>query len=384
MVDSDRLSQLAVSGYRSLRHLNLPLDGLSLVCGANGCGKSNLHRALGLIVAAARGDLVPALAAEGGLPAVLWAGAPGSPQQGGGAGQPQRLRLGVAGSTLSYAIELGYRGDDITSAFVLDPEIKREWIWAGGPFHPRSLLVQRSGPVVERCGAEGAATHRLSLELMPQESLFTAVADPLETPEVFRLRRQLLSWRFYDGFRCDRLAPARQGRLATRTPALAEDGGDLAAAVQTILEVGDGDGLQAAVADAFPGCRLGVDTSHPQFRLQWHQPGLRRPLEASELSDGTLRYMLLVAALFSPRLPPLLVLNEPETSLHPDLLAPLARLITATARRTQVWVVAHAPALIESLAGQAGCRVLRLERQDGATGLPGQTVLERATWRWPS
>ena len=390
---SPALTHLAVAGYRSLQQLTLPLGGLTLVCGANGCGKSNLYRSLGLIAAAARGDLVAALAAEGGLPAVFWAGPERTtremrrseqPVQGSsGRRQAARLRLGIACETLSYAIELGYRADDQTSAFVLDPEIKREWIWAGGPFHPRSLLVQRTGAVVERCG-EGGPSRPLALEVSPHESLFTAVSDPLEAPEVFQLRNTILSWRFYDSFRTDRQAPARSGRIATRTPSLAGDGGDLAAAVQTILEIGDGDAFQAAIADAFPACRLTVDIAQPIFRLQLHQPGLLRALEATELSDGTLRYLLLAAALFSPRLPPLLVLNEPENSLHPDLLAPLARLIAAVAERTQVWVVAHAEALITALEDSPGCRLLRLERELGATVLPGQTVLERAAWRWPS
>jgi len=392
------LTHLAVAGYRSLQQLTLPLGGqplggLTLVCGANGCGKSNLYRSLGLIAAAARGDLVAALAAEGGLPAVFWAGPERTssamrrgeqPVQGSsGRREAARLRLGIAGQTLSYAIELGYRADDHTSAFVLDPEIKREWIWAGGPFHPRSLLVQRSGSVVERCG-EGGRAAPIALEVSPHESLFTAASDPLEAPEVFQLRRTILSWRFYDSFRTDRQAPARSGRIATRTPSLAADGGDLAAAVQTILEIGDGDAFQAAIADAFPGCHLTVDTSSPLFQLQLHQPGLLRPLDASELSDGTLRYLLLAAALFSPRLPPLLVLNEPENSLHPDLLAPLARLIAAVAERTQVWVVAHAETLITALDKSPSCTLLRLERELGATLLPGQTVLERAAWRWPA
>ena len=386
------LTHLAVAGYRSLQQLTLPLGGLTLVCGANGCGKSNLYRSLGLIAAAARGDLVAALAAEGGLPAVFWAGPARTtaamgrgeiPVQGSVRREAARLRLGLAGETLSYAIELGYRADDLGSAFALDPEIKREWIWAGGPFHPRSLLVQRSGSVVERCG-EGGPSRPLALEVSPHESLFTAVSDPLEAPEVFQLRNTILSWRFYDSFRTDRQAPARSGRIATRTPSLAGDGGDLAAALQTILEIGDRDGLQAAIADAFPGCRLSVDINQPIFRLQLHQPGLLRPLEAPELSDGTLRYLLLAAALFSPRLPPLLVLNEPENSLHPDLLAPLARLIVAVAERTQVWVVAHAEILITALEAGSDCRLLRLERELGATVLPGQTVLERAAWRWPA
>jgi predicted ATPase len=387
------LTHLAVAGYRSLQQLTLPLGGLTLVCGANGCGKSNLYRSLGLVAAAARGDLVAALAAEGGLPAVFWAGPERTssamrrgeqPVQGSsGRREAARLRLGIAGETLSYAIELGYGADDHTSAFALDPEIKREWIWAGGPFHPRSLLVQRTGAVVERCG-EGGRSQPIALELSPHESLFTAVSDPLEAPEVFQLRRTILSWRFYDSFRTDRQAPARSGRIATRTPSLAADGSDLAAAVQTILEIGDGDAFQGAIADAFPGCHLAVDTSAPNFRLLLHQPGLLRPLDAPELSDGTLRYLLLAAALFSPRLPPLLVLNEPESSLHPDLLAPLARLIAAVAERTQVWVVAHAETLIIALEATPGCRLLRLERELGATLLPGQTVLERAAWRWPA
>ena len=395
---NNSLTHLAVAGYRSLQQLTLPLGGqspggITLVCGANGCGKSNLYRSLGLVAAAARGGLVAALAAEGGLPAVFWAGPERTssamrrgeqPVQGSGLRrEAARLRLGIAGASLSYAIELGYRAEDHTSAFVLDPEIKREWIWAGGPFHPRSLLVQRHGWVVERCG-EGGLAVPIALEVSPHESLFTAVSDPLEAPEVFQLRRTILSWRFYDSFRTDRQAPARRGRIATRTPSLAADGADLAAAVQTILEIGDGDGFQAAIADAFPGCRLTVDTGAPLFRLELHQPGLLRPLEATELSDGTLRYLLLAAALFSPRLPPLLVLNEPENSLHPDLLAPLARLIATVAERTQVWVVAHAEPLITALAKTPGCALLRLERELGATLLPGQTALERAAWRWPA
>jgi len=377
------VSQLAVNGYRSLQQLTLPFASLTLVCGANGCGKSNLYRSLGLIVAAARGDLVAALAAEGGLPAVFWAGSQRL-DQGGRRQEGARLRLGFSTETLSYAIELGYQADDQTSVFVLDPVIKREWIWAGGPFHPRSLLVQRQGAVVERCGGAGAGSNALLAgDVSPHESLFTAVSDPLEAPEVFRLRRLILSWRFYDGFRTDREAPARQSRLATRTLALAPDGSDLAAAAQTILEIGDGEGLQGAVADAFAGCRVEVDTSQPSFRIKLRQPGLQRALDASELSDGTLRYLLLVAALFSPRLPPLLVLNEPENSLHPDLLAPLARLIAAVSQRTQVWVIAHAEVLIEALASTPQCRVLPLQRELGATQLPGQSVLERAAWRWP-
>lgn len=78
------------------------------------------------------------------------------------------------------------------------------------------------------------------------------------------------------------------------------------------------------------------------------------------------------------------MLNEPEASLHPDLLAPLARLIEAAAQRTQVWVIAHAPQLIQELAASELCRHVVLQRELGATVVEGQTTLERGAWRWPS
>jgi predicted ATPase len=384
------LERIAVSGYRSLQNVVLPLGNLTLVCGANGAGKSNLYRSLRLLSAAARGDLVAVLAAEGGLPAVLWAGperlgramkSGELPVQGGPRTGPVRLRLGFGGSELSYAIELGYPAE-AGSAFHLDPQIKREWIWAGSTFHPDALLLERSDGAVLRHG--GGRPVVVTRELASFESLLTAVTDPLETPEAFRLRRELLGWRFYDGFRTDATAPARRTPIASRCPSLAADGGDLPAAVRTIEEVGDWEGFQAAIDDAFPGCLIAVDVSSPRFRLQMEQPGLLRPLEATELSDGTLRYVLLATALFSPRLPSLLMLNEPENSLHPDLLLPLARLILAAAARTQVWVVAHAPPLIEAVSGHDDVRVLALDRELGATRLPGQTALDRAAWRWPA
>ena len=102
--------------------------------------------------------------------------------------------------------------------------------------------------------------------------------------------------------------------------------------------------MQEAIDDVLPGCTLSVDSSSSVFRVQLRQPGRLRPLEAAELADGTLRYLLLAAALFSPRLPPLLVPNEPENSLRPELLEPQARLIGAVSECTQVWVIAHGPA----------------------------------------
>jgi predicted ATPase len=111
---------------------------------------------------------------------------------------------------------------------------------------------------------------------------------------------------------------------------------------------------------------------------------LLRPLSAAELSDGTLRYLLWIAALLTPRPPALMVLNEPETSLHPDLLAPLARLIARAAKESQIIVVTHAVHLIAALREQRGCHSITLEKSFGETTIAGSEELDVPPWHWPS
>jgi predicted ATPase len=79
-----------------------------------------------------------------------------------------------------------------------------------------------------------------------------------------------------------------------------------------------------------------------------------------------------------------MVLNEPETSLHPDLLPALARLIALAAERTQIVVVSHSLSLIESLEKNQRCRRLHLEKSFGETMLAGQSKFNTPKWEWPS
>jgi len=118
--------------------------------------------------------------------------------------------------------------------------------------------------------------------------------------------------------------------------------------------------------------------------VQLYQHGLLRPLANAELSDGTLRYLLLMAALLTPRPPKLMVLNEPETSLHPDLLPALARLIAAAAKSTQIIVVSHAQRLIEELGAEPACSRMHLVKEFGETSLEGATLLTKPKWNWPT
>jgi predicted ATPase len=440
------LTTVAVSGYRSLRDVVVPLHGLDVVTGANGSGKSSLYRALRLLAGCGSGDVIGALAREGGLQSALWAGPAtlGGARRGGYAAQgttrkgPVSLRLGFASDDFGYLVDLGLpqqgsgTGGADGSAFLRDPEIKREVVWAGPVMRPSTVLVRRRWSIVEtrsggsagwegepewddewesdpdphrggRSGREGSGRRgsgwtELTRSLRPWESMLTELADPERAPELLRVRRMIRGWRFYDGFRADVEAPARRPQVGTRTPVLADDGSDLAAALQTIREDGRSV-LDSAIADAFDGAILDVPVADGRFDVHLHQPGMLRPLSSAELSDGTLRYLCLVAALLTVDPPPLMVLNEPETSLHPDLLPPLARLIRTAAERTQLVVVSHSERLVDEL-GVTGAdddvadaadvppgpgpraRRLTLLKDLGETFVQGQGLLTTPQWNW--
>lgn len=385
------LNVLAISNYRSLRNLVIPLARLNVITGANGSGKSNVYRALRLLADTAQGRVVPSLAREGGLQSTLWAGPEVAsravqrgdyPVQGTVRQKPVSLRLGFAGDEFGYAIDLGLP-KPAQSAFGLDPEIKAECIWHGALLRPSALLTERKANVVRIRSAQDEWTV-VTASLSPFESMMTHIFDPRNAPEMFTLRESIRAWRFYDHFRTDVDAPTRAAQIGTRTPVLANDGADLAAAIQTIREIGDDEALNAAVEDAFPGSSVYVENIAGWFSLMMKQHGLLRPLSAAELSDGTLRYFLLIAALLTPRPPELMVLNEPETSLHSDLLAPLGRLIARAAENSQVVVVTHSFPLIVALGEQEGSCAIKLEKSIGETVVAGAKKTSAPVWHWPS
>ena len=385
---------VAVQGYRSLRELVLPLGQLSVITGANGSGKSSVYRSLRLLADVAQNAVVASLAREGGLPSTFWAGPETiarSVRQGTHAveGLAKRktasLKLGFGGDTYGYSIDLGYPPPPPPATmFELDPRVKRECLWHGPVYRKASALVDRRNNFVWLSTTRDEEPVMLTQHLSDTDSMLASVADPQRAPEMLAVREAVRGWRFYDHFRTDSDSPARIAQIGTFTPVLHHDGSNLAAALQTITEIRSDDALATTLEDAFPKSRLYVEDRNGRFELQLQQHGLLRPLSAAELSDGTLRYLLWTAALLTPRPPELMVLNEPETSLHPDLLPALARLILAAALQTQIVVVSHAQALIEALAIAPLCTRLQLQKEFGETTLEGATLFNKPKWNWPT
>lgn len=384
------ITTLAVHNFRSVRELVLDLNELDVITGANGSGKSNLYRALRLLADCGSGAVVGSLAKQGGLGSILWAGPEnlsaamrdGSAEvQGTVRKESVSLRLGFASDEFGYLLDLGLPARRET-AFVRDPEIKREQIFAGPMARPAAVLADRKGAFASSKTEDGS-WRELSRGLQRHESMLNEVADAQQTPELHAVRKMMRAWRFYDHFRTDAQAPARQPQVGTWSEVLSDSGDDLAAALQTIIEGGNVGRLAQAVDRAFPGSSVGIEVEGGLFHATLRQAGMLRALSAAELSDGTLRYLMLCAALLTIRPPELMVLNEPETSLHHDLLPAVAELIVDASKYCQIIVVTHSTVLIEGLAKAGRLHRHELVKELGETRVAGQGLLDAPPWTWP-
>ena len=359
------LTAISIKGYRSIQNLYFGVDACSIFVGANGVGKTNLYKALGLLRCAADGNLTRAIAQEGGVESVLWAG---ERQR----NQPVRMILEAQFEALSYEVEIGLP-KRTEAAFEIEPLVKEERLTARVGSR-KTVMMERQGPMVALRNEEGAReVHKEAV--LPSETALAVFRDAARYPEIEVIRRELLEWRLYHDFRTDDASPIRQPCHAITTPTLSANGRDLAAVLATLFMIRqDTTDLQAAIDDAFPGAQLKARDEGSWCKLEMQFPDMPRPFGAHELSDGTLKYLCLLGALMGYRLPSLVALNEPEASLHPSLLPPLARLIAQAAQRTRIWIVTHSEALAAALHEETGRKARRVIKEDGATNIEGLTL----------
>ncbi len=356
------IKTITIQGYRSVQNLQLNLGQINVVTGPNGCGKSNLYKAVYLLAQAAKGELAKTLALEGGMPSVLWAGKKHTLS----AKKPVRFMLSVNTDKYNFEIACGLPSPGI-SAFDLDPLVKEEYVWFGDKRRASNTFLERhtgSAWIYDQKGKKTVYPATLS----QSESVLSQLQEPHLYPELSILCGEMKKWRFYHNFLTEVESSIRTPQVGVRTPILNNDGKDLAAALQTIIEIGNVDLLHEIVDHAFPGSKLIINIDEKtRFEVMLQMPGILRPLEARELSDGTLRFLCLVAALLSPRPAPLLALNEPEMSLHPDLIQPLAELITMASQQSQIWVTTHSKELAKKISKTSGEKTINLIMTENGT-----------------
>lgn len=375
-----KIQEIEIAGYRSIDDLRLELSNVTVLVGPNGCGKSNIYQSINLIAAAANGTFARRIAEEGGMQSILWAGLRRKQEQ-------PRTTLRVRFDQLTYFIEFGVipasermagmnaaiSPDGIDekelSVFRRDPDIKEEIVEIKTGARYVNLLRRKRSLITAKDadGAERAYREKIG----ESESVLSELREPQSYPELALLRSLFLRWRFYHDFRTDLQSPIRDPQLATMTPILSHDGRDLAATLATIRAVGDRKKLDQSIGKAFPDSYVLVEEDGGILTMQMSFPGINRPLDARELSDGILQYLCLVAALLTPRPAPLMVLNEPETSIHTDLMKPLADLIMAASGESQILLTTHSKELARFLRLK-GASTYELEKIDGATCIKGK------------
>ncbi len=227
------------------------------------------------------GRIIQSLAAEGGLQSTLWAGpeafsramkAGDQPVQGVVRKNPVSLRLGFSGTDYVMPSISVCRRRTRARNF---QATRRSRLKACGPASgldgPMRFAVRNNRFV--RIRNDGGEWREAYEHLASFDSMMTHCGDPRDGFELLMMRERMRDWRFYDHLRTDREAPARRPQIGTYTPVLASDGSDLAAAVQTIREIGDAKAMKAAIADAFPGARVEVTSTDGYFELEMYQHG---------------------------------------------------------------------------------------------------------------
>ncbi|MBB1200309.1 chromosome segregation protein SMC [Enterobacteriaceae bacterium 89] len=360
------IKQIQIQNFRSVRNLELELDNLNIVFGPNGCGKSNIYKAIQLLSAAANGNFSQFLSEEGGLENVMWSGQAALTSR-----AKKRMLLSCETTDYEYELQVGFP-EPLVSMFNLDPKFKEEHIWLSGHRRrPSACVLQRKYSAAFLTNVNGEKS-TYSKTIYENESVFGQLSDPHLYPEVSQVRESMRNWRFYHEFNISRHSALRIPQVGYRSPVLASDGSNLAAAFQTLVEIGGVKEMEEILDSAFPDCRFFVENERSRFTLLMQKRGLIRPLSTAELSDGTLRFLCLTVALLSPRPPAFIALNEPENSLHPQMLPALAKLIIEASRYTQIWLTSHSPVLAELIGKEIAFRFYELENNDGETKIREQ------------
>lgn len=360
------LTEFEVTNFRSVKHIYMKMRPITVLVGANGSGKSNLYRALKLLQEAARGRLADAIATENGIASALFSGPRGDKNN-------NRIKLAVTTENYRYGISfgripLGVRYDE--SFFQDDLDIKSESLELLTRQKTFKKLLTRRRSSIEAVDNNGVRTD-YTTTVPTNASVLGGLGDPLRYPGLHRFKMEVLSWRFYESFRTDKGSPLRLPQPGVFSGTLDATGNNLAAAIASIVTTDDSGDFENALDEAFPGTTLKINAGRQGLKLSVNYPGMARSLEAPELSDGTLQYIALLTALHPLDPPPLLAINEPETSIHDDLMEPLAKAIVRASETSQIWVTTHSRLLSDYILEYGGYDELTLEKIDGETGVVG-------------
>jgi len=367
-----KLTEIRVEGYRSLVDVTLPLRDLMVMIGPNGSGKTALLEVLVLLRCAAQEQLAEQLEAFGGSQAVLSQTIH----------RPDRLKLDLSvdvessrsSALMDYRFQLAPRGTGYALPFE-----RLEWQWDPSADRPFRYIDAH----YERVFYSDPETSRMVQPTWEHNALELALAQvPRMYAEPDTLRRLLASIRFYSFLDVTQRAVVRLPQALTPARRPGPNGENLYSALYNLRATDPNtySRIEEILHIGFPGFQHlefpVVGTG--QVTLAWYQVGISGPFYASQLSEGTLRFLWLITILLSPDTPALILLDEPEVSMHPELLKLLAGVLQDAALRGQVLVATHSPDLIRWL--EPGEVLVAEKDEAGATQFIWADSLDLEAW----
>lgn len=364
--EKSRFRELSVHGFRRLYDVRLPLRPLSVMIGANGTGKTSVLDVLFLLANSAQGKLSESIADLSGLASVLTYD------------QAEELRLGISMTVpnhepLEYSLRLRPQG----VAYVISEEkLSQQRLRNPPPF----LHIDSHGPDIKYFEVDQKNLVRPNWEHKPLETSLSQVPKMFQEPEDFRNR--LSSSTFYHVLNVDPRSPVRLPQPMRPATLPGRNGEELVSCLFYLRETERTrfEAIEDALRAAFPRFdRLDFPpVAAGTLALAWRETGFSEPLYMHQLSEGTLRFLWLATLLQSPGLTALTLLDEPEVSLHPELLSLLADLLREASNRTQLIVATHSDRLIRFL--QPKEIVVMDSTDEGMSTLTWADELDLAKW----
>ena len=347
----------------------LELKRLNVLIGPNGSGKSNLLESIDILRSAPR-DLAAPIREGGGIHDWIWRGKPEdtaniqaiveNPQW------PQALRYHLG------FVERGQRFE-LTQEFIGDEQSSK------GHEDSSIYYVQSNGQATLNYKDKTKRDFLLE-EVEREQSILSQRKDPDLYPELTYLGEALSRIRIYREWSLGRDSPLRLPQKADLpNDFLQEDGKNLA----LVLNRFQGEpAVKRRLLDALSKFYEGITDFHVSIEGSTVQLFLQEGdvvIPATRLSDGTLRYLCLLAVLCHPQPPPLICIEEPELGLHPDILPTVSKLLLEASERSQLIVTTHSDMLVDALTNEWWSIVV-CEKRDGQTVMRRLDEEKMAAW----
>lgn len=334
------------------------LGRLNVLIGANGSGKSNVLEAIALLQSAPRELAVP-VREGGGVRDWLWKGAKGIPNA-------------VIEAVVDYPrgrMPLRYRLSFTEVAqrlSVIDERIENERALPGKQRPYFYFGYEEGRPMLNVLGE-----HRelMREDVNPQQSVLAQRKDPEHYPEITFLGAEFAAIRIFREWNFGRYTPPRLPQPADLpNDFLSEDAANLGLVINQLRsEVEVRPALLAQLREVYEGVSdVDVNVQGGTVQLFLHEN--RWTIPATRLSDGTLRWLSLLAVLLHPSPPSVICIEEPEIGLHPDLIPRIAKLLVESSERTQLIVTTHSDVLVDALTDMPDTIVV-VERSEGSSSL---------------